>query len=263
MPKRHSHLILVCLVAALCGTWWIGTLQAQTPPPTTDEVVEEKIAAGQKDLSLLDYYVQGGVIMHFIALCSIGTIAVAAYCGVQINGPRLVPKSLITQLNDLMGKQDVEGAFQVCRQNPNALTNTLSSALIKVNYERDLYNKEAMEQAAGETLVHEETRYMLWINYLNVFATIAPMIGLAGTVMGMIEAFGDLSMGKSEAEDLAGGIQMAMVTTLGGLIVGIPAMFCFFFFRNMLQGAMADAQKAVTTMLDLFTGEISLGDQQS
>jgi len=264
MPNpNYRQTALICLIAALLGGWWMQALNAQSPPPTTDEVVEQKISDQQTDQSLLDLYLQGGALIHVVALCSIGTIAVAAYCGVQINSRKLVPKGIVTQLNQFMAQRDVEGAFQLCRQNPNAVTNTLSSALIKVNYERDLYNKAAMEQAAAETLVHEETRHMLWINYLNVFATIAPMLGLLGTVTGMIEAFGQLAAGRSEPDDLAGGIGQAMVTTAGGLIVGIPAMFCFFFFRNLLQGAMADAQKAITTMLDLFTGEISLGDQQN
>ncbi|MEO0453543.1 MAG: MotA/TolQ/ExbB proton channel family protein [Verrucomicrobiota bacterium] len=262
MYKRNPKLFTLCLLLAVAAGWSLTSLKAQSPPPTTQEVVDQKIQDQATDQSLLDLYLQGGALIHVIALCSIGTIAVAAYCGLQINGARLVPKGLVTQLNQLMAQRDVEGAFQVCRGTPNPLTNTLSSALIKVNYERDLYNKPAMEQAAAETLVHEETRYMMWINYLNVFATIAPMIGLLGTVTGMIEAFNQLAAGRAEPDDLAGGIGQAMVTTAGGLIVGIPAMFCFFFFRNMLQGAMADAQKAVTAMLDLFTGEITLGQEK-
>jgi len=84
------------------------------------------------------------------------------------------------------------------------------------------------------------------------------MIGLLGTVTGMIDSFNQLAMGRSEPDDLAGGIGQAMVTTAGGLMVGIPAMFCYFFFRNILHGAIADIQKAVTNMLDLFTGEVTL-----
>ncbi|MEM6821442.1 MAG: MotA/TolQ/ExbB proton channel family protein [Verrucomicrobiota bacterium] len=252
---RPQGVILVLLLFA--GTW-ISHISYSQPAPTTQEVVNQKLAKTQTDQSLLDLYLQGGLLMHVIALCSIGTIAVAAYCGIQINKGKMAPQSLISELNNKMAQRDLEGAFATCKGQPNALANTLSSALVKANFERDMYNKPAMEQAAGETLIHEETRYMIWINYLNVFATIAPMIGLLGTVTGMIDAFNQLAAGRSEPDDLAGGIGQAMVTTAGGLIVGIPAMFCFFFFRNNLQGAMADIQKAVTNMLDLFTGEISL-----
>ncbi|MEM6883679.1 MAG: MotA/TolQ/ExbB proton channel family protein [Verrucomicrobiota bacterium] len=256
--KNHWRppLIPVCLL--LLGAALLIPAVHSQPAPTTQEVVEEKIAAAEKDQSLWDLYKQGGWLIHFIALCSIGTISVAAYCGIQINKSKMVPKAKIAELNHLMSQRDVEGAFAACKSAPGPVTNTLAAALVKANFEAEEYNKTKMEQAAAETLVHEETRYMLWINYLNVFATIAPMIGLLGTVTGMIESFNQLAMGRSEPDDLAGGIGQAMVTTAGGLMVGIPAMFCYFFFRNVLHGAVADIQKAVTNMLDLFTGEVTL-----
>ncbi|MEM1157082.1 MAG: MotA/TolQ/ExbB proton channel family protein [Verrucomicrobiota bacterium] len=252
----RSLFIPVCLLL-LGAALWIPVAHSQTAP-TTQEVVEEKIAAAEKDQSLFDLYLQGGWLMHFIALCSIGTIAVAAYCGIQINKKKMVPRTKIKELNHLMSQRDIQAAFAACKSSPGPVTNTLAAALVKANFEAAEYNKIKMEQAAAETLVHEETRYMLWINYLNVFATIAPMIGLLGTVTGMIDSFNQLAMGRSEPDDLAGGIGQAMVTTAGGLIVGIPAMFLYFFFRNILQGAVADIQKSVTNMLDLFTGEVTL-----
>ncbi|HRJ11519.1 MAG TPA: MotA/TolQ/ExbB proton channel family protein, partial [Prosthecobacter sp.] len=95
-------------------------------------------------------------------------------------------------------------------------------------------------------------------NYLNVFATISPMIGLFGTVSGMITAFNQLKLGQSEPADLAGGIGEAMLTTAGGLIVGIPAMFFFFFFRNKLMGITADIQRHVSFLIGVLSGEVKL-----
>jgi biopolymer transport protein ExbB len=108
----------------------------------------------------------------------------------------------------------------------------------------------------------EETRYMTWINYLNVFATIAPMIGLYGTVSGMITAFNQLKSGQSEPSDLAGGIGEAMITTAGGLIVGIPAMFFFFFFRNKLMGIMAELQRNASFLIGVLSGEVKLAGSE-
>ena len=96
------------------------------------------------------------------------------------------------------------------------------------------------------------------MNYLNVFATIGPMLGLLGTVTGMISSFDMLAAGKSEPSDLAGGIGEAMTTTAAGLLVGIPAMFLYFYFRNLLQVHVANIQKLITFMLDLLSGEIKL-----
>ena len=74
----------------------------------------------------------------------------------------------------------------------------------------------------------------------------------------MIASFDMLAAGKSEPADLAGGIGEAMVTTAAGLLVGIPAMFLYFYFRNLLQMNFGEIQKRVTFMLDLLSGEIKL-----
>jgi biopolymer transport protein ExbB len=112
--------------------------------------------------------------------------------------------------------------------------------------------------AAAEALDEEEHRQMVWVNYLNIFATLAPMIGLLGTVWGMIEAFDKLATTSGDAKQLAGGIKIAMVTTAGGLIVGIPAMFFYFFFRDRLQGVMTTVQKHASFAIDILSGEIRL-----
>lgn len=84
------------------------------------------------------------------------------------------------------------------------------------------------------------------------------MIGLLGTVWGMIEAFDKLATTSGDAKELAGGIKVAMVTTAGGLIVGIPSMFFYFFFRDKLQGVMTTVQKHVSFAIDILSGEIRL-----
>ena len=116
-------------------------------------------------------------------------------------------------------------------------------------------------EAAGEALDQEETRYMLWVNYLNVFATLAPMIGLLGTVVGMIESFQQLEQANSEPSQLAGGIRKAMVTTAGGLLVGIPSMFFYFFFRDRLTAIISHIQKQTSFLIDVLSGEVKLSGQ--
>ena len=219
---------------------------AVPPPPA---VVEK---------SLLDLFLTGGPLMWPILLCSVGTIAVGVYCFLQINQKKMMPKTQEAAVSQYMQHRDPNSAYQLCQSQPNVFANTMSAALLKVNFERDLANKASMEQAAGETLMQEEQRLMIWINYLNIFATIGPMLGLLGTVTGMIQSFDQLAAGRSEPSDLAGGIGEAMITTAGGLIVGIPAMFLFFYFRNLLQVAVGNIQKSVTFMIDVLSGELKL-----
>lgn len=220
------------------------------PGASLPEVVETK--------SLGDVYTQGGWMMHVLLVCSIGTIAIVVYCFIQIAPKKMVPKSMVDSINRTMQQRDVHNAYALCEENPNSFSRVISAALLKVNFERELANKMSMEAAAVETLDQEETKQMLWVNYLNVFATLAPMIGLLGTVWGMIESFDQLARGASEPQDLAGGIGKAMSTTAGGLIVGIPAMFFYFFFRNRLTAIVSEIQKNASFAVDVLSGELKL-----
>lgn len=244
--------------AAVAALLWLAAPQATAqdePPPA---------AAGEQALpevesrSALSYYTGGGPLMHFLLLCSVGTIAAATYCFINVNGRKMMPKNLMNTLVRQMQERDVTNAYNLCNDNPNPFTRVVSAALLKINFERDQANKASMEQAAGETLDQEETKQMLWVNYLNVFATIAPMLGLLGTVTGMIGAFDQLAAGRAEPNDLAGGIGTAMLTTAGGLVVGIPAMFFYFFFRNRLMSITAEIQKNTTFLIDILSGEVKL-----
>lgn len=219
---------------------------------------QDAAAAPVKTKTLLDMFNTGGILMYPLLLCSIGTVAVAVYCFLQINGKKMMSKTQVEAVSHFMQQRDAAGAYALCQTSPNVFANSMSAALLKVNFDRDLANKLSMEQAAGETLANEETKLMLWVNYLNVFATIGPMLGLLGTVTGMIASFDALAAGKSEPADLAGGIGEAMITTAGGLFVGIPAMFLFFYFRNNLTIIVADIQKRITFMIDLLSGELKL-----
>jgi len=249
MKNTHKPVLAATLLAA-------SLLIAVLPAQAQDQA--DKQGKHPKDKTLLDTFQAGGALMWPLLACSVGTAAVAAYCLVQINGKKMLPLAQTEAIGQFMQTRDPSSAYSLCHAQPNVFANTMASALLKVNFERDLANKASMEQAAGETLANEETKLNLWVNYLNVFATIGPMLGLLGTVTGMISSFDMLAAGKSEPADLAGGIGEAMITTAGGLFVGIPAMFLYFYFRNLLQIQMANIQKRVTFMLDLLSGEIKL-----
>lgn len=213
-------------------------------------------AAGvASEKSLLDLYRDGGPIMHLIALCSVAVVALGSYCAIMFRKGKLMPPNVVAHLNNLISQRDLPSAYQFCQSNPGPLTHALSAALMKANYERDMFNKSAMENSIADDCFREETKMMVVVNYLNTFAVLAPMIGLLGTVAGMITSFSALTAGKAEATDLAKGIGEALIATGGGLLLAIPSMFLYFFFRGMLTTNMADVHKTLSYMLDLFTGE--------
>ena len=247
--RRNLALFLFPMFASLLLS---GLACAQeAPAPAAPVGVEQNVSA-------LDLYKQGGAFMHVLLICSIGTIAVSVYCFIQISRKKMAPQSLVDQVNAAMASRDVVAAYNACQASPASYGRVMTGALLKVNFERDLANKASMTDAAAEALNEEEHRQMVWVNYLNIFATLAPMIGLLGTVWGMIEAFDKLATTSGDAKELAGGIKVAMVTTAGGLIVGIPSMFFYFFFRDKLQGVMTTVQKHVSFAIDILSGEIRL-----
>jgi biopolymer transport protein ExbB len=205
--------------------------------------------------SVLDLYREGGPVMHLVAFCSVAAVALAVYCGVAFRRHRLMPPAIVANLNDLLSSRNLQQAYAICKQHPSALTHSLGSALIKANFERDMYNKTAMENSLADDCFREETKMMVTVNYLNTLAVLAPMIGLLGTVFGMIRSFSSLSAGHSEAAELAKGIGEALVATAGGLLLAIPSMFLYFYFRGMVSANMAEVHAALSHMLDRFTGE--------
>lgn len=257
-PRLIRYIVLSIALTLLA----LGTqTSAQQAAPPADPAATAPVEVGQK--SMLDIYRAGGSLMHFILICSIGTIAGAVYCFIAITPRKMMPTVTHHAMIQHAKNKDVNAAYQLCQSSPSAYANVISPSLLKVNFERDLANKAGMEQAAGDALDREETRQMTWVNYLNVFATLAPMLGLLGTVTGMIASFDQLAAGKSEPQDLAGGIGEAMITTAGGLIVGIPAMFFYFFFKNRLTTIMSDVQKNATFVLDVLSGEVTLAEDDA
>ncbi|MFZ4588767.1 MAG: MotA/TolQ/ExbB proton channel family protein [Terrimicrobiaceae bacterium] len=207
------------------------------------------------DKSLLDLYKEGGVVMHMIAVCSVAVTSIGAYCALMFRKKKLMPPALVEQLNSFMAQRDLQSAYALCNASPCVMTDILAGSLTKANFERDMFNKGAMENHVSDDCFRHETKMMVIVNYMNTFAVLAPMIGLLGTTAGMITSFSALTAGKAEATDLAKGIGEALIATAGGLLLAIPAMFMYFFFRGLITSNMADLHKTLSHMLDLFTGE--------
>lgn len=221
---------------------------------TGGEVTESK--------SIVDFYNDGGATMHVLLLGLIATVALTIYLFIAVSPGKMVPKKLVDSINVTMANHDIQGAYNLANATPCAYSKCISQALLKVNFDRDLANKASMVVSAEDTLDQEETKATGLINYLNTISTLAPMVGLFGTVIGMITAFGQLTAGKAEPSDLAGGIGTAMLTTAGGLLVGIPAMFFYFFFKNRLASLTTEIQKQFSYAIDVLSGELQLESNQ-
>ena len=138
----------------------------------------------------------------------------------------------------LIVEQILRGARQACQDNPSLLSFVLMHGIAELEF-----GWNAVEKTLEDSLAEQAARMFRKIEYLSVIGNIAPMIGLLGTVIGMILAFQNVAstQGTASAPQLAEGIYQALVTTVGGLIVAIPSIGAFAIFRNRIDQFIAEA----------------------
>ena len=184
-------------------------------------------AAGDKTIGQV--IADGGVIGYIIIAMSVAALALFIEHAITVRRDKIVPPELIDELEALFEEEEYQEALELCESEPNYLTNILSAGLPKINAGFD-----AMEKAMDEVSEEETIKLQQKISWLNLIANIAPMMGLLGTVGGMITAFNTITLKGANVTpaDLSTGISAALVTTMLGLIVAIPTMSVFFYFRN-------------------------------
>ena len=171
----------------------------------------------------------GGWIGWIIIGLSVWTMAMVIELSVNLRRDKLVPPEVIDELEALMTEEEYQEALELCEAQPNFITNSLGAALPRID-EGWGEMKGAMEAAAGV----ESLKLQQKIGWLLFLSNMGPLLGLFGTVVGMIQAFKEIVRlgAKVTPTDLAAGISAALITTFDGLIAGMPALFYYQLFRN-------------------------------
>jgi biopolymer transport protein ExbB len=171
----------------------------------------------------------GGIVGWVVIIMSVAMVALAIEHTVAIKRDKIVPPEVIDEIEALFDEQEYQEALEYCESEPNYLTNMLAAALPKMNAGFDV-----MEESMSDAAAMEATRLFTKVSYLSLIANLAPMCGLFGTVLGMVGAFNKIvQLGPAVTpKDLAAGVQQALITTLFGLVVAIPAIGLYFYFRN-------------------------------
>ena len=191
----------------------------------------------------------GGVVGLLIILLSIAAVALVIEHIMTIRAQVLMPPGLDEEVRQQLAAGKLGPADQACQMQPSFLAFVLRAGFAEVDGGWNAVEK-AMEDATAE----QSARLFRKVEYLRVIGDIAPMLGLLGTVVGMIFAFRELadSQGAPRAADLAEGIYLALVTTVEGLIVAIPSLAAFAVFRNRIDHLVAEVaytvQHVVTPM---------------
>ncbi len=198
------------------------------------------------------YVTAGGAIGFVILFMSFISLALIIEHIVNIKRDKIVPPQLVDEIEGMFENSEYQEALELCEAEPNALTNILAAGLPKINAGFETM-KASMEEAGEEEAIKLQQK----ISYLSLIGNIAPMMGLFGTVSGMIEAFQTISAKGASVTpaDLADGISKALVTTFLGLFVAIPTMIAYFFFRNKVVRISLEIGAIADELVERFRGQ--------
>jgi biopolymer transport protein ExbB len=211
--------------------------QADAPAPSAEEIREEA-QAGDADLpermTMKEIIATGGVLMYVLFAMSVIGVALTLYFLMVLRENQVAPRSLVLELRLALGAGRVDEALAVCERSRSPAAAIARKALEhtrSADGDVDLaLLREIIEGEGGR----QATTIQNQIQYLQDIAVIAPMVGLLGTVLGMLTAFNAVALDIAKAKPmvLAAGVSQALITTAAGLIVGIPAMIAYAYFRG-------------------------------
>lgn len=180
---------------------------------------------------------------------SITAIALIIEHGITIRRTVLVPELSVAQIKTMFDERRFREALEFCQNDPSFVSGVVHAGLIEAANGYD-----AMEKAMGDAAEERTSRLYRKIEYLNLIGNIAPMLGLFGTVYGMMNAFGKIaeSEGGPDASQLAGGILLALFSTFAGLFVAIPALAAYAIYRNRVEQLSMEAALVAEELLANF-----------
>ncbi len=192
----------------------------------------------------------GGAIGYVIILLSVVGVALIIEHAMNVRREKLAPPELIDELEQLFAEEQYQEALELCESEPGYLTNVLAAALPKVDM-----GFESMEQTAHDIAEEESIKLLAKVSWLSLLSAVSPMLGLLGTVWGMIGAFDIIATSSApEPSEFAGTISLALITTVLGLIVAIPMMIGYFYFKNKVTRINLEIGAITEDLLDRFRG---------
>jgi biopolymer transport protein ExbB len=193
----------------------------------------------------------GGWLMLPIIACSVAAMAIIVERFWMLRVNRVLPRHLVTQVWTWVRNHQLDATRMTALRTGSPLGRILAAGLVNLHHDRAIM-KEAIEDA-GRHVVLELERYL---NTLGTIAAITPLLGLQGTVVGMIEMFNTLTtQGAANPGALSGGISKALITTAAGLAVAIPSLMFYRYFRGRVDMLVVRMEQEAMKMVEVIHGE--------
>ena len=195
---------------------------------------------------MLEIVASGGWLMLPIILCSIAVVAICVERYWTLDAKKIAPKNQLGQVWTWIQDNELDSERLKKLRRSSMLGRILAAGLSNSRHGRDVM-KDSIEEAASQ-VVHEMERFL---GALGTIAAIAPLLGLLGTVIGMIKVFTALNLeGAGNAGVLAGGISEALITTAAGLTVAIPAMIAHRFYVRKVDSLVVTMEQEAVKLVD-------------
>jgi len=202
-------------------------------------------------MGITELFDKGGVMMYFILAASIAALAVFIEKVWELGTERIVPQAFMRKVMHLLQNHDTKAALTACREDNSPMARVIAQGLQYIHLGR----QEARE-VMNDVGQMEVQRLSKWSSVIGVSATIAPLLGLLGTVLGMIKVFVDLSQYENPAIGvLARGIYEALITTAAGLPVGIIAFLFYTYVQSKVDRLSATMEAMAIDVMDVLSSD--------
>ena len=253
MKSRSIISIVFCLIVA-ASLVFAGSAFAEDELKSYVESVEQ----AKEGMTLWQTLQSGGIVMVILAGISVLMFSLVNFLYVTLDTEKLLPDEFSHAAIDDIRKGKLDHVRRVCTQNDNMMSRIMLAGLNKtskgIEVTREAVEIEARKEVTG-----------LWnqLSYLSDIAAVAPMLGLLGTVIGMIQAFNTIAFQSAVVKPilLAGGVSKAMVTTAGGMTIAIIAMVFYSYFRFRVQNITGVAETLTSEAMDAFASPQATGGQ--
>ena len=196
---------------------------------------------------MIDLIEKGGIVMYPIFLCSIVALAVFIERLLVLRRKRIIPGEFVQAIEAQITAQDIKGAMAMCEKDDSSISNIFLSGLKNAGKGMWLV-KEAIEERGGRESIILEKR----VGILSTIAQLSPLLGLLGTVSGMIKTFNVISLqGVGNPTMLAGGISEALITTATGLCVAIPTLVCYRIVKDKADSLIFEMEENSVRIIEL------------
>lgn len=222
----------------------------EQPAVTPDQSAEDAGAAEEKTFhqNIKDKFIEGGVpFMWPILICMILGLAVSIERIITLNMATTNTKKLLTQIEDALGNGGVEAAKEVTRNTRGPVASIFTQGLMRMSEGIDMVEKSIVSYGGVE--MGKLERGLIWI---SLFISLGPMLGFFGTVVGMVQAFDDIqAAGDISPQVVAGGMKVALITTVGGLIVGMVLQVIYNYLVSKIDSLVNSMEDASISLVDI------------